>query len=315
MFRRISQASLILTLAAYVAATTAAFPGGSDKNNSSSGGGNKSGGNSASGGNTTAGGSNNRTTGANNGSKAGPGSGITLPGGNNSGAVRINPNPGSRQGSSGPVILGSGGSSSSKIVLKSNPPPKVAKSNDAKNVLSSKDHSSDHKDNGSKGTGKDHSGDKHYKGNPHYTYHHEKGKKWDKDEWNHCWYRWWYFHNSHQFINGSWCWWDPDVSQWTVYREGESIAEDYLVKDETPPAASAAIRIELPGDSEAPLSYTLNEYNFQIKPGDHQDLTTDRTWVIAFNRGGDFGDAEYTLDSGVYTFGPSDHGWELFHAE
>ena len=146
-----------------------------------------------------------------------------------------------------------------------------------------------------------------------YAYQHKPGQHWDKDEWAHCWNRWWCFHNNHVFFNGSWCWWDPDVLQWSVYNEGDSIPEDYLVKGETPPAASDSIRIASPDDAGAPLSYALNEYSFQINPGDHQDLTADRTWVISFNRGGNFGDAEYTLETGEYTFGPSDHGWDLFH--
>jgi hypothetical protein len=223
-------------------------------------------------------------------------------------------------GSNGVISNNSGGSgsihinSSNKAVLKSNPAPKTLNTKSTKNVLSDKDHSKDHSSKSTSHDPSNHSDKiKHFHSNPKYTYHHEHGHSWDKDEWAHCWNRWWCFHNSHIFLGGVECWWDPDVSQWCVYNEGDSIPEDYLVKDETPPAVTDSIRIAHAADAEAPLSYALNEYSYQIEPGDHQDLTTDRTWVIAFNRGGDFGDAEYTLESGTYTFGPSDHGWELFH--
>ncbi len=153
----------------------------------------------------------------------------------------------------------------------------------------------------------------HYHSNSNYHYQHQPGKPWDKNEWQHCWSRWWYFHNNHVFYNGSWCWWDPDYSRWTVYTEGDTIPEDYYIKDKTPPGGDA-IRIVSPAELDATLSYAVNGFPFQIKPGDHQDLPTDRTWVIAFNRGGDFGNAEYTLEPGEYTFGSSDRGWELSRA-
>ena len=37
--------------------------------------------------------------------------------------------------------------------------------------------------------------------------------------------------------------------------------------------------------------------------------------MIQFDRGGDFGNAQYVLDSGEYFFGESDHGWELYHLD
>ena len=103
------------------------------------------------------------------------------------------------------------------------------------------------------------------------------------------------------------------MSQWVAYNAGDVIPEDYYVAGEMPPSESPAIRIINPQDSPGAVNYALNDYNFEIKPGDHQDLTDDRQWVIGFDRGGNFGDAEYTLQPGDYTFGPSDHGWELYH--
>jgi hypothetical protein len=61
------------------------------------------------------------------------------------------------------------------------------------------------------------------------------------------------------------------------------------------------------------LNYTLNGTVYPIPPGYSQTLVEDRPWTIQFSRGAGFGEARYGLESGVYTFGNSDHGWELYH--
>ncbi len=308
----LSSAAIVFALTALAAEKSAAYPGGEHHSSGGSGGSGSGSGSSGSG---------SRSSGGSGGASSG-----NVIHSNNSGSIGnnvIRSNGGNvikNSGSNGSIGSGSGANNSlhinsgSKPIVKSNPAPKVLNSNSSKNLLSDKDHSKDHI---SKSTSHDlanHSDkSKHFHSNPKYTYHHEHGKSWNKDEWAHCWNRWWCFHNGHIFLSGIECWWDPDVSQWCAYSEGDSIPEDYLVKGETPPAVSDSIRIAHAADAEAPLSYALNEYSYQIQPGDHQDLTTDRTWVIAFNRGGDFGNAEYSLEPGIYTFGPSDHGWELYH--
>ncbi|MHB1037472.1 MAG: hypothetical protein ACYC35_18805 [Pirellulales bacterium] len=72
------------------------------------------------------------------------------------------------------------------------------------------------------------------------------------------------------------------------------------------------IRIVNPASSRATLSYSLNGIVYRIQPGESQDLREDRAWVIEFNRGGNFGPAQYRLRPGVYSFSFSDHGWELY---
>jgi hypothetical protein len=324
----ISSAVAFLALTAFMVGNSAAYPGSGNSGSGNSGGGNTGSGGGGGGGHSSSSGGGSGGHSSSSGSSGSSGRSSSNGGSSNGNDRSRNSNSSGHSSNNGSIGSGGGNNSihinsGNKTVLKSNPAPKIVNSNTSKNALSDKDHSKDHskdhgsKDNGSKSTSHDHSNhndkDHHYHSNPKYTYHHEHGQHWDKDEWNHCWNRWWCFHNNHVFYNGAMCWWDPDVSQWSVYNEGDTIPEDYLVKDEAPPAASDSIRIASPADAGAPLGYTLNEYSFEIKPGDHQDLTTDRTWVISFNRGGDFGDAEYTLDTGEYTFGPSDHGWELFH--
>jgi hypothetical protein len=72
------------------------------------------------------------------------------------------------------------------------------------------------------------------------------------------------------------------------------------------------IRIVNPASSRTTLSYTLNGVAYKIQPGESQDLREDRAWVIEFNRGGDFGQARYGLQTGMYSFSVTDHGWELY---
>jgi hypothetical protein len=83
---------------------------------------------------------------------------------------------------------------------------------------------------------------------------------------------------------------------------------------ENPAFSGLPIKIVNPASSGVTLTYTLNGAAYSIPPGFSQTLVADRLWTIQFSRGAGFGDARYGLDSGVYTFGSSDHGWELYHA-
>jgi hypothetical protein len=136
--------------------------------------------------------------------------------------------------------------------------------------------------------------------------------KWDPKDWTLAWNRHWYFHHP-QWLNGQWCWWDPDASGYVACVPGDSCPEDAYV-EQAYPAPAAAIRIVNPDETETTMSYALNDYPYEIKPGEAQGLNADQTWVIAFDRSGNFGQAQYTLEPGKYTFAMTDdHGWELYH--
>lgn len=136
--------------------------------------------------------------------------------------------------------------------------------------------------------------------------------KWDPNQWSLAWTRHWYFHHP-QWTNGQWCWWDSDVSGYVACVPGDGCPEDAYV-EETYPAPATAIRIVNPDETETTVGYALNEYPYEIKPGETQGLNADQTWVIVFDRSGDFGEAQYTLEPGKYTFAMTDdHGWELYH--
>jgi hypothetical protein len=132
--------------------------------------------------------------------------------------------------------------------------------------------------------------------------------QWNQADWVSAWNVHW-FHSHPTWWNGGWYWYNPDATQWIAWVEGESIPEDTYF-------APQAIRISNPESTATTLSYALNDnYSFDIQPGDNQDLDSSQTWVIEFDRGGDLGTVRYTLDSGEYYFGESNHGWELYHAD
>ncbi|MGO8745308.1 MAG: hypothetical protein ACLQNE_04910 [Thermoguttaceae bacterium] len=162
----------------------------------------------------------------------------------------------------------------------------------------------------------------------------------DQARWEQSWYRQWYHQHPIVWNNGQY-WWDPNVSKYVAYVEGETLPEEQyvaavtsgteqivsaedpveLVGGDNAPLSSgteqdtpgSAIRIVNPAHADATLSYAVNEYSYEIQPGESQDLNQDRTWVIEFHRGGDFGTARYTLEAGRYVFANTDHGWELYH--
>ena len=79
--------------------------------------------------------------------------------------------------------------------------------------------------------------------------------------------------------------------------------------------SGGAITITNPATNNVTLSYTLDGTAYTIPPGYSQELREDRAWVIQFSRGANLGQAEYGLQSGLYSFTSTDHGWELYRSE
>jgi len=73
------------------------------------------------------------------------------------------------------------------------------------------------------------------------------------------------------------------------------------------------IKIVNPADSETPLTYAVNDFEYTINPGESQTLANDREWIISFDRGGDFGTARQTLMPGTHAFVATAAGWEVRH--
>jgi hypothetical protein len=73
------------------------------------------------------------------------------------------------------------------------------------------------------------------------------------------------------------------------------------------------VTIRNPAEPGARLSYTIDARHAQdIAPGAAQQLDAKGSYLIEFDRGGDFGRARYTITEGLYEFTPTDRGWELY---
>lgn len=71
-------------------------------------------------------------------------------------------------------------------------------------------------------------------------------------------------------------------------------------------------QIILGNRAEETINYNLNQQPFQMQKGYEQTLPTGTTWVVEFDRGGNFGMARYQLSEGTYYFTATEKGWELF---
>lgn len=77
------------------------------------------------------------------------------------------------------------------------------------------------------------------------------------------------------------------------------------------PGYGLPIKITNPASSTAPINYSLNGYNYVIRPGESQTLVNDRGWTIQFDRGGSFGLARYSLSPGLFEFTVAATGWDI----
>ncbi len=74
---------------------------------------------------------------------------------------------------------------------------------------------------------------------------------------------------------------------------------------------NAPITIANPDGYSTPLSFTLNGQTVRLEPGKATTITFDRNYVIKFDRGGNFGTAEYSLRDGTFEFVVGENGWDL----
>jgi hypothetical protein len=84
-----------------------------------------------------------------------------------------------------------------------------------------------------------------------------------------------------------------------------------------PPANAEPVRSRVvnPAENQATLRYSVNGRQYSIQPGEQHDFTEPGLGVIEFDRGNNAGLAQYRLSGGVYTFSPTDRGWELFRSQ
>ncbi len=82
-----------------------------------------------------------------------------------------------------------------------------------------------------------------------------------------------------------------------------------------PPVAPVTVRslVVNPETNGVALKYRVNGVSHSIAPGESQEFAAPGQ-VIEFDRGGGTGLARYALSGGVYTFTPTEHGWELYRS-
>jgi hypothetical protein len=80
--------------------------------------------------------------------------------------------------------------------------------------------------------------------------------------------------------------------------------------DGDPVAAVSPITLLNPTETGRTVSYTLNSGDYSVDPAGSK-VHNDGTTVIAFDRGGVFGQATYTLQPGTYRFAMTDKGLDL----
>jgi hypothetical protein len=74
---------------------------------------------------------------------------------------------------------------------------------------------------------------------------------------------------------------------------------------------TSSITLLNPQENQQTVAYTIDSTQDSLAL-DQSTVYQGGTRVITFDRGGNFGQAQYTLQPGTYRFAASDHGWELF---
>lgn len=70
-----------------------------------------------------------------------------------------------------------------------------------------------------------------------------------------------------------------------------------------------------PPKSDSALSFSLGGQIYTLEPGFQKEFRLSPSAIIEFDRGGAFGRARYMVGDGIYTFTPTDRGWELYHSQ
>ncbi|HEX5103450.1 MAG TPA: hypothetical protein VFV87_06545 [Pirellulaceae bacterium] len=77
--------------------------------------------------------------------------------------------------------------------------------------------------------------------------------------------------------------------------------------------AVPGVMIRNPEATGVALSYTIDSrHAYEIAAGEAQQLPEKGSYLVEFDRGGEFGQARYTITEGLYEFALTDHGWELY---
>ncbi len=95
----------------------------------------------------------------------------------------------------------------------------------------------------------------------------------------------------------------------TVISPGGPLFVEEPLSDSEAAAVSSGVVLRNPESNGTAISYLLGGKQFTMESGYSQRLET--SYVIEFDRGGDFGTARYTIADGTFEFTLTDRGWDL----
>jgi len=78
---------------------------------------------------------------------------------------------------------------------------------------------------------------------------------------------------------------------------------------------TARVTVVNPPESTSALSFSLAGQVYTLEPSSRKEFRASQGSIVEFDRGGAFGRARYTVSDGIYTFTPTDRGWELYHSQ
>ena len=82
--------------------------------------------------------------------------------------------------------------------------------------------------------------------------------------------------------------------------------------EEDAAGANSGVVLRNPKKNRIAVHYRVNGHEYTMEPGYTQQLSAGQVWVVEFDRGGDFGTAEYSLSEGTYAFEMTSKGWDLY---
>ena len=80
-----------------------------------------------------------------------------------------------------------------------------------------------------------------------------------------------------------------------------------------PPYKGPGVTIINPAKGDVTLSFAVDDQVvLEIAPGESRALKDKGSYIVEYDRGGDFGTARMQLAEGTYEFGVTERGWKLF---
>lgn len=85
--------------------------------------------------------------------------------------------------------------------------------------------------------------------------------------------------------------------------------------DVLPAKIPQGVTLVNPTQTRGTVHFLLNGQISSLTPGQSRKFEDGDAWAIEFHRGGEFGDAVFTLSQGVYSFKVTRNGWDLSPAD